>query len=112
MPLKIRRDNLATHAVVLSVVGELDLVSHDELDDAVDAAVRNDPTDLVLDLTGLTFCDSTGLGLFVRSHRRMTDCGGRLSLVGVQPQVLKVIKLTGLDAALRICPDVTVALSD
>jgi anti-sigma B factor antagonist len=113
MPLSIRREaRPASHAVILVAAGELDLAAVDEMDAAVDAAVASEPTHLVFELTGLTFCDSTGLSLFVRAHKRMVERGGRLSLVGVRPPVLKVIKLTGLDALLRLHTDVDMALAD
>jgi anti-anti-sigma factor len=114
MPLEIRREDRSSSvgpAVVLAVVGELDLASLDQLDSAVDTALAADTAHLVLDLEELTFCDSTGLGLFVRAHKRMKDRGGQLSLAAIQPPVLKVIKLTGLDAALYLYPDVSVAIS-
>jgi len=111
MSLEIHRDDRPP-VVVLSVVGELDLASLDDLDSAIDTTLTGDVTHLVLDLAGLSFCDSTGLSLFIRAHRRMADLGGQLSLAAVQPAVLKVIKLTGLDAALRIYPDVTMAIAD
>ena len=108
MPLEIRRDS-SPPTVVLTVTGELDLASIDALDSEVDAAIAADCRHLVFDLGGLTFCDSTGLGLFVRAHKRLTGRGARFSLAAVQPAVDKVIKLTGLDAALDIYPDVELA---
>lgn len=97
--------------VVLTVSGELDLGSLAELDAAASSAISDGAPVLLLDLSNLTFCDSTGLGLFVRLHKRMQARGGRLGLVNPQAGVLKVLKLTGLDSALHLYPDVDVALA-
>ncbi|HET8657895.1 MAG TPA: STAS domain-containing protein [Micromonosporaceae bacterium] len=121
MPLEIQRESRPSltsapedpglDPVVLAISGELDLGSLAELEEAATAAIADGTPVLLLDLSGLTFCDSTGLGLFVRLHKRMQQRGGRLGLVNPQAGVLKVLKLTGLDAALHLYPDIDVALT-
>lgn len=57
---------------------------------------------LVLDLAGVTFVDSTGLGLLIGVARRMRDGGGELRLRGCRRSVRRVLTLSGLDHVLAI----------
>ncbi len=52
---------------------------------------------LVLDLSQLTFMDSSGIGLIMGRYRLMRGQNGTLRVVGATPQVTKMIKLAGLD---------------
>jgi anti-sigma B factor antagonist len=58
----------------------------------VEAATR----DLVLDLSGVAFCDSTGLNHLAALHRAAGD-DRRIRLVGVRPMVRRVLEVTGMD---------------
>ena len=50
-----------------------------------------------MDLSGLTFCDASGLGVLARMARHARQAGGQLRLISARPAVLKIIRLTGLD---------------
>ncbi|MGH8869100.1 MAG: STAS domain-containing protein [Actinomycetes bacterium] len=52
---------------------------------------------VVLDLTDVGFMDSAGLTFLVWLHRRVTALPGTLRVVGTQPSVAKVLRLTGID---------------
>jgi anti-sigma B factor antagonist len=81
---------------VVRVRGELDIRTCDELERVVGAeADRGGP--VVLDLSELTFCDSTGLAGLVRLHRRAAGAGGRIVLRDPVPRVRNLLELTGLD---------------
>ncbi|GGT87431.1 anti-sigma factor antagonist [Streptomyces sp. QHH-9511] len=66
---------------VLHVRGELDLVSSPTVRRRVHDAVAGGRHDVVLDLAGVDFCDSSGVGVLIASRRLMRSCGGRLRLV-------------------------------
>lgn len=80
-----------------SISGELD--HHrareimEELDRRIDAAV---PRELILDLGGLTFTDSSGIAVLLRSWRRMSAVQGAMRVVGTPPQAEKVFQAAGL----------------
>lgn len=61
---------------------------------------------LILDLAELAFCDSTGLGVFVRLHKLAEDAGGNLCLARLRPQLESTIKLTMLHRLLVIRDDI------
>jgi anti-sigma B factor antagonist len=89
-------------AVVLAVEGEVDLQTAPELDARLGELEIGRDADLVLDLTGVTFLDSTGLGLIVKTHHAVAASGFHLKLVCADPKILKIIRLTRLDEVVSI----------
>ncbi|MEU2162189.1 STAS domain-containing protein [Streptomyces chengbuensis] len=66
---------------ILHIQGELDLVSSPEVRRHVHDAVAVGRRDLVLDLSGVLFCDSSGVGVLIASRRLLRSCRGRLRLI-------------------------------
>ena len=96
MNLDLSTRPLGDRAVV-SVAGEVDLDTASELGEhALDALHHVSPR-IVLDITGVTFMDSTGLKVLVSVERRAQLAGGSFVLVGASPAVLRILTLTGLD---------------
>ncbi len=81
---------------LISVRGELDLATAPELSDLTTRLLEQGDARLVYDLSGLTFCDSTGLTVFVRAKNRVDELGGRLSLAAPSPIVHRVLDVSGL----------------
>lgn len=84
-------------AVALS--GECDLATRDECMAALMSAVHAVP-DVVVDLGGLTFMDSSGVHALVTAHRAAVERGGRLSVVNAAGMVAHVLEITGVGALL------------
>ena len=63
------------------------------------------PRDCVLDMSGLSFMDSSGIALIIRMSRRMTNLGGRVWIENPAKQPLRVIDASGTD---RLVPVATV----
>jgi anti-sigma B factor antagonist len=82
--------------------GDLDLVSYRTLKNEVDRLVIDQRVDLVLDLDGLTFIDSLGLGALVSTRRKVNAFGGSLEIVCTNPTVMQVFNLTHLDRVFTI----------
>src|SRR5215210_1404704 len=66
--------------IVLSLVGELDYATAARLSDTINDVVPAANGQVVLDLTHLSFCDSTGLSVFVGLHKRLAETGGHLAV--------------------------------
>ncbi|ORT58736.1 STAS domain-containing protein [Streptomyces sp. CB03238] len=66
---------------VLSIQGELDLVSSPVVRRSVHEAVAEGRRDVVLDLSQVLFCDSSGVGVLIASRRLLHSCRGRLRLI-------------------------------
>jgi anti-sigma B factor antagonist len=82
---------------VLTVAGELDLGSAEAMREALIDAVKSTDVDAVLvDLEGLTFLDSTGIGVLVAGWRSAGDSGKRLRVDSAHGMALEVMKITGV----------------
>lgn len=87
---------------VLMVSGEVDLATSPNLDVAIIAALESGTESLVIDLTDVTFMDSSGLGVIVRGLKRCREADKDLDLVISNERVLKVFGITGLDQVIPI----------
>jgi anti-sigma B factor antagonist len=93
----------ANGRVVLRARGELDLSTAPTLEHALDALDTN-PSEGLLDMSGVSFMDSSGLRLLIIAAERARDEGRRLSIVP-SAAVSLVIEQVGLRAALPIVDD-------
>jgi anti-sigma B factor antagonist len=80
--------------------GDIDAATVDPLREELLALVEAEhPDRLVIDLTDVTFMDSTGLGVLVRVRNAQLEHGGDVAVVNAIPRVQRVLTITGLDAA-------------
>lgn len=82
---------------VLTVAGELDVLGAPELRQSVMDAVKNGQHRLVLDLSGVDFIDSFGIGVLVGALKRVRLLDGDLMLVVAEPRVRRVFEVCDLD---------------
>ena len=97
-------------SVLIVVAGEVDAHTADRVRSAVEAGL-GPGTQVVVDLTDVTFMDSTGLGVFVTALKHLREQDGSLDLVITSPRVMKVFELTGLDVVIPIHEDRATALA-
>jgi anti-sigma B factor antagonist len=83
-------------------VGELDLDTVHRIEAALEDLRGDGCADLVLDLRGLTFMDSTGLRLVIRWDTAAREDGFRFAIVPGEEVVQRVFRLTGMDAHLQV----------
>ena len=94
---------------VVTVAGELDVASSQVLEREL-RQLHEVPV-VVVDLRGLTFIDSTGLGVLVRAHQVAREHGRRFGLVRGNGQVSRLLSLTGLDEELLVADSAEALLS-
>jgi anti-anti-sigma factor len=87
---------LADDRAIVTVGGEVDLETASQLGDHALEALRECPH-VVLDLSGVTFMDSTGLKVLLSIQRRTDLAGGSLAIAGATRTVRRILELTGLD---------------
>ena len=87
---------------ILSVRGELDLATADSLYRRGAAAIRRHARLLLLDLTGLSFCDACGLRAFVRIANDADVAGCRYGLIAPRPLVVRIVRISGLETRLQV----------
>lgn len=90
---------------IVHVAGEIDVTSAAVLRDALEALIADGHRQLTLDLSDVTFLDSTGLGIVVGRLKRLARHGGTLTVAAAHERVVRVFTITGLDRLLEIHPD-------
>jgi anti-sigma B factor antagonist len=89
---------------VVAVRGELDLYTAPRLWDALDSAIAGKPHELVIDLSNVTFVDSSGLSVLVRAHKRLRPVNGTVVVRGAAEQVSMTLEVTKLNTVLTVEP--------
>jgi len=84
---------------VISVTGELDIATAEQAYSYISEVIDGRPAPVSVDLSGLTFCDASGLGVLARIARHARQAGRQLSLTSARPSLLKIMRITGLDRA-------------
>jgi anti-sigma B factor antagonist len=85
--------------VVVAVSGEIDMATSPELRERLHGLLSEGRSNMVIDLDGVGFLDSTALGVLVGTMKRARAAGGDVRLVCTQPRVAKVLEMTRLDRA-------------
>ncbi|WP_435748128.1 STAS domain-containing protein [Nocardioides sp. SYSU DS0663] len=91
---------------VVQARGEIDLATVGAFRTALQDLMVEGAVQVAVDLSGVSFIDSSALGALVAAHRRARGLGGSLAIAGPQPPVARILELTGLDRVLRTHPTV------
>jgi anti-anti-sigma factor len=102
--------------LILTVSGEMDLVTAPVVRQHVHDAVADGRHSVVLDLAGVHFCDSSGVGVLIAARRLMRSCAGQLRLIlprnspsdGVA-HVNRVLAALGVRRLFEVFPDLAAA---
>jgi anti-sigma B factor antagonist len=111
MELGLEVDDSHPPFTVLAVKGEVDVYTAPRLREKLVELVSQGHQQLVIDLEGVDFLDSTGLGVLVGGLKRLRSHDGDLSLVCTQHRILKVFEITGLTKVFSIHETVEAAVS-
>ena len=87
---------------VVRVQGEIDLYTAPQLWETLDAAIAGTPHELVIDLSDVTFLDSSGLAVLVRAHKRLRPIAGTVVIRGAAEQVYMTLDVTKLTSVLTV----------
>lgn len=82
--------------VLVSVVGEVDVATAPLLRDRLEEAVAEGFPTVVVDLTGVTFLDSTALGVLIEASKLCEAAGRTMRIAVSEPRILKIFEITGL----------------
>ena len=92
--------------IIMSLGGEIDLYTaprlHGEL---VTVLAGGAPVQIVVDMSAVEFCDSTGMNVLLAAHRRAREQGGDLELAAPRPAVRKILQVTGLESVFTVLDD-------
>ena len=110
MDLDLSRQSVGGYPV-LAVRGEVDVSSAPALRNELDQLLAEGNTTVIVDLSGVGFLDSTGLGALVSARANAADAGGDLPVVCDHERVLKLFTITGLDGVFDLHTSLDEALA-
>jgi anti-sigma B factor antagonist len=91
---------------IVKPTGDLDVYTVGSLRDAIGMMIEQDKTKVVVDLEGVPFMDSSGLGALMGGVRRLREAGGDLAIACTREQHLKLFTITGFGEGVSISPTV------
>ncbi|MFE6486230.1 STAS domain-containing protein [Streptomyces sp. NPDC057757] len=97
---------------VVTMRGEIDRAIREELTEALLSHGGVTPPRTVVDLSGVTFMDSSGINALIAAHKSTHDAQGWLRIAGAQASVLRLLEIVGLDQVIGCHPTVEHALTD
>ncbi|TAM90447.1 MAG: anti-sigma factor antagonist [Jatrophihabitans sp.] len=98
------------HVCVVGVAGEVDLHSAPALREGLESEIERRLHGVVVDLSAVSFLDSTGLGALVSSRTAAGERGVSLPVVCTSERILKLFTITGLDGVFQIFGDLDSAV--
>jgi anti-sigma B factor antagonist len=99
LDVKVKREDLTC---IVLIKGEIDAYTAPQLKSELVPIAEEKDTNLIIDLTEVSYIDSTGLGVFVGTLKSTRRSGGGLRLVGLNERVRRLFKITGLDEIMDI----------
>lgn len=97
MTLEVQTRQTEGGVTVVAPSGRLDVAGAPALKDAMKEVVQNGPPRVVIDMEGISFVDSTGLGSVIAALKQIRNRQGELRLAAPNQQVRVVLELTTLD---------------
>ncbi|MCL5057864.1 MAG: anti-sigma F factor antagonist [Actinobacteria bacterium] len=98
---------ISKEVLLVRLSGEIDLAVTDTLRDSLDEELERDSPvkNIIVNLSGVTFIDSSGLGVMLGRYRKISKAGGKMFIVGASPQVRRILEISGLLNIMKECPD-------
>ncbi|MCC6273647.1 MAG: STAS domain-containing protein [Deltaproteobacteria bacterium] len=97
---------------ILEIEGEVDAEHSAQLKKAIVKAREDYAKHFILNLSGVSFIDSTGLGVLISLMRHLNENGGKLKLAGLQDEVRSIFEITRLYKVFDLCPSAEDALRE
>ncbi len=111
--MEFTKKQIRPGVVVLEMTGSIRIGPNcQEIEQVVDDLIRRHETQVIFDLSGVPFVDSSGIGTIVRCLTKLKKLGGTLRLTGVKGMVEGVFKLTQIDRVIEIYPTASEASQD
>jgi anti-sigma B factor antagonist len=95
---------------LVTPLGELDVTTSDRFRDQLLGAVSAAASAVILDLSSLDFCDSSGMGVLVQAYKRAHERGIAFEVSGAHGRVATILDMTGLAQGLHLRADLTEAV--
>ncbi|NCO43211.1 MAG: anti-sigma B factor antagonist [Armatimonadetes bacterium CG_4_10_14_3_um_filter_66_18] len=100
--LSVEVQQLGPGTALMVLAGELELANCSRVRDAAISLLAQSTTRIVMDLSGLSFIDSSGVGVVIGTLKRARERQGAVALVCTDPTILRVFEITGLAQVLSL----------
>ncbi len=97
---------------IIALAGEIDLHRSQEVKEALAAPIQRKASRILLDLSSVSYIDSSGLAVLIEALQRVLGYGGKFGLFGLQESVRNIFGIARLDQVFQIYPDESAALAD
>jgi anti-sigma B factor antagonist len=96
---------------VLPLEGEIDLHISPNVTASLNMMIEKKPKQLIVDLSRVTYIDSSGLAALIEGMQKAEEYGGKFALAGLQETIRTIFEIARLDQVFQIFPDVDAALA-
>lgn len=99
--------------LIVTLQGELDHHTSEDVRKKIDQQYyNNNLLNIVLDLRGLNFMDSSGIGLIMGRYKNCKEQRGSISIVSTSPYIERILKMSGLLKLMNVFPTIDEAIKD
>lgn len=103
--------NIITNTIddylIVTLQGELDHHTSENLRKKVDKLYYNENLlNIILDLNGLNFMDSSGIGFIMGRYKNCKERGGSLSVISTSPNIERILRMSGILKLVKIYPTI------
>lgn len=109
--MNFSKEEKGKYTIITSNVEKLDSTNAPELKSELVLINKNSVNNIVLDMSGSRYCDSSGLSAILIGNRLCKDSGGKFVLSGLQPNVMKLVEISQLNSVLNIADSLNEAES-
>ena len=99
--MEISFSQIGEHKIML-VSGEIDLYNVSKLKNALFSITDGQFTSVIIDMSNVTYMDSSGIGTLVAGQKKMKALNGKFALMNIRDDVLNILKLATLDKFFKI----------
>lgn len=112
MEFTVQQNRAGNGALVLTLGGGITIGRCEALEEQVVSLIAAGEKRVVLDVTGITFLDSAGIGTLVACFTKLKKAGGDMRVAGAAGKVESVLKMTQVDKVVRFFPTADSAAAD
>ncbi|HIP20582.1 MAG TPA: anti-sigma factor antagonist [Sulfurimonas sp.] len=94
--MKISIENSNNVKIITLNVEKFDVVNMQEIKKAIDAEIKNNPSDVLINFSNVSFVDSSGLSVIVSVFKQLNGLEHKLELCGLQAQPMELLEITQL----------------
>ena len=105
------QDKILSGVVVFTIKGSIDASTAPQVSEVLQGHIAKEHLQLVVDMSGVEYTSSAGLRVLLAAVKETRSKGGDLRLTGVQPDVMKVLTLSGFTNILKVFISVDVAVA-